>query len=63
MIVIQDQEYKSIKPEDLKPGDAIQIVHPAPITHVYAQGQTADLMNLAYDAGYAKCRIDMRDDD
>lgn len=63
MIVIQDQEYKSIKPEELKPGDAIHVIHPDPVTHLYTQGQVAGLMNLAHDAGYASCRVDMRDDD
>lgn len=63
MIVIKDQEYKSIKPEDLKPGDSIQVVHSEPVTHVYTQEQVAELMNLAHDAGYAYCRVDMRGDD
>jgi hypothetical protein len=63
MIVIKDQEYKSIKPEELKPGDAIRVVHSGPVTHVYTQEQVAGLMNVAHDAGYAHCRVDMRADD
>lgn len=63
MTVIKDQEYKSIKPEDLKPGDAIHVIHPEPVTHLYTQEQVAGLMNLAHEGGYAQCRVDIRDDD
>lgn len=63
MIVFVDQKYQSIKTEDLKAGDIIQVIHPQPPTHVYTQEQVAALMNLAHEGGYKQCRVDMRDDD
>lgn len=63
MIVVKGQKYQVIKTEDLKPGDSITVVDNQGWNSTYSQAQVAELMNKAYDVGYAKCRTDMRDDD
>lgn len=62
MIVIKDQKYQSVKPEDLKSGDSIIVITSELTGFSYTQTQVAELMNKAYNAGYARCNVDNGDD-